>query len=89
MRILLERLATPGQRLVTDAEVLPEILHRYAAIGKREAIGPAFKALLEIVDEVLAIEKADVLGAGENAQNRTLMSAAAPLRRDPELRCGF
>ena len=34
------------QRLVTDAEVLQEILHRYVAIDRRDAIQPAFDALL-------------------------------------------
>jgi len=74
-QLLLERLVAAGQRLVTDAEVLQEILHRYAAIGEREAIAPAFQLLLEIVDDVLAIEKADVLRAGEIVQNRALLSA--------------
>lgn len=74
-QLLLERLIAAGQRLVTDAEVLQEILHRYAAIGKREAIGPAFQLLLDIVDDVLAIEKADVLRAGEIVQNPALLSA--------------
>ncbi len=40
-QVLLERLIAAGRRLVTDAEVLQEILHRYTAIGRREAIGPA------------------------------------------------
>ncbi|MGA7686554.1 MAG: type II toxin-antitoxin system VapC family toxin [Terriglobales bacterium] len=53
---LLEKLVTDRQRLVTDAEVLQEILHRYAAIDRRDAIQPAFDALLGIVDEVLAID---------------------------------
>jgi uncharacterized protein len=74
-QLLLERLVAARQRLVTDAEVLQEILHRYTAIGKREAIGPAFQLVLDIVDDVLGIEKADVLRAGEIAQNRALMSA--------------
>ena len=74
-QVLLERLIAARQRLVTDAEVLQEILHRYTAIGKREAIGPAFRVVLDVVDEVLGIEKADVLRAGEIAQNRVLMSA--------------
>jgi uncharacterized protein len=74
-QLLLERLVASGERLVTDAEVLQEILHRYAAIDKREAIGPAFQLLLDVVDEVLAIEKADVLRAGEIVQNRALLSA--------------
>ena len=74
-QILLERLIASGQRLVTDAEVLQEILRRYAALDKREAIGPAFQVVLDVVDEVLGIEKADVLRAGEIAQNRALLSA--------------
>jgi len=47
-RILLERLIAAGQRLVTDA-VMQEIVHRYAAIAKRDAIGPAFQLLLDVV----------------------------------------
>jgi predicted nucleic acid-binding protein len=74
-QVILERLIAAGQRLVTDAEVLQEILHRYAAIDKREAIGPALQVTLDIVDEVIPIEKADVLRAGEIVQNRALMSA--------------
>ena len=74
-QLLLERLIAAGQRLVTDAEVLQEILHRYAAIGKREAIGPAFQLLLDIVDDILPIEKADALRAGEIVQTRALLSA--------------
>src|SRR5271165_287278 len=62
-----------GQRLVTNAEVLQEILHRYAAINRREAIGPTMKVTLDVVDDILPIEKADVLRAAENA--RTLFSA--------------
>lgn len=60
-QILLERTIAAGERLVTDAEVLQEILHRYAAIDRREAIGPAMRLTLDIVDEVFPIEKADVL----------------------------
>jgi predicted nucleic acid-binding protein len=74
-QVILERLIAAGQRLVTDAEVLQEILHRYTAIEKREAIGPALQVTLDIVDEVIPIEKAEVLRAGEIAQNRALMSA--------------
>jgi len=53
---LLERLITDRQRLVTDAEVLQEILRRYVAIDRRDAIQPAFDALLGVVDEVLAVD---------------------------------
>jgi predicted nucleic acid-binding protein len=74
-QLLLERLIASGQRLVTDAEVLQEIVHRYAAIDRREAIGPAFQLVLDVVDDVLPIEKADVLRAGEIVQSRALLSA--------------
>jgi len=53
----LEKLASDRQRLVTDAEVLQEILHRFVAINRREAIQPAFSALLRIVDEVLPVDR--------------------------------
>jgi len=53
----LEKLVSDRQRLVTDAEVLQEILHRYVAINRRDAIQPAFDALLGIVDQVLAVDR--------------------------------
>lgn len=74
-QVLLERLIAAGERLVTDAEVLQEILHRYTATNKREAIGPAFQVTLDIVDEVVPIDKAVVLRAGEIARNPVSMSA--------------
>ena len=52
---LLERLALDNRRLVSDAEVLQEILHRYVAIGRRDAVQPAFEALLAVVDDVLPV----------------------------------
>ena len=74
-QILVERAIAGGERLVTDAEVLQEILHRYVAIDRREAIGPAIQLTLEIVDDVFPIEKADVLRASEIVQNRAHLSA--------------
>jgi predicted nucleic acid-binding protein len=59
-RALLERAITDGEVLVTDAEVLQEILHRYVAIDRRDAIGPATEALLGVVDEVFPVERIDV-----------------------------
>jgi len=59
-RQALEQSIAAGERLVTDAEVLQEILHRYVAIGRREALQPAFDALLGVVDDVFPIERADV-----------------------------
>ena len=57
---LLEHCITERERLVTDAEVLQEILHRYVAIDRRDAIQPAFDALLGVVDEVFPIDAAAV-----------------------------
>ncbi len=60
---LLEAAVTSGQRLVTSAEVLQEILHRYVAIKRRDAIAPAFDMLLSVVDEVVAVEEDDIVRA--------------------------
>ena len=57
---LIERAICRGERLVTSAEVLQEILHRYTAIQRPDAIQPAFNTLLGIADEVFAIEEQDV-----------------------------
>ena len=51
----MEKLLSDRRRLVTDAEVLQEILHRYVAVNRRDAIQPAFDSLLGVVDEVLAV----------------------------------
>lgn len=61
----LRQLIEANERLVTDAEVFQEILHRYSAIRRLDAIQPAFDALLGVVDEVFAIERADILRARE------------------------
>jgi hypothetical protein len=64
----LEQLVNERQRLVTDAEVLQEILHRYVAIKRRDAIQPAFDALLGVVDQVLDVTRA----AAERAKDIVL-----------------
>ena len=57
---LLEAAIAAGERLVTDAEVFQEILHRYTAINRREAIQPAFDALHAVVDEVFPVAMPEV-----------------------------
>ena len=57
---MLEAAVVAEERLVTSAEVLQEILHRYVAIDRRQGIQPAFDALLGIVDEVPPVTRADV-----------------------------
>ena len=59
-RRLLEKVVSERERLVADSEVLQEILHRYVAIDRRDAIQPAFDTLLGIVDQVLAVDRSIV-----------------------------
>ena len=66
----IEKLLSERVRLVTDAAVFQEILHRYTAIARRDAIQPAYSALLGIVDEVLPID----LDAIERAKSIVLGS---------------
>ncbi len=72
---LLEMAVTSDERLVTSAEVFQEILHRYVAIDRRDAIQPAFDALLGVVDEVVPIEEADVLRARDLVIRTKVLSA--------------
>jgi len=71
----LEKLVSDRERLVTDAEVLQEILHRYVAIDRRDAIQPAFEALLGIVDQVLGIDRVAVERAKEIVLGHRNLSA--------------
>jgi len=74
-RTRLEEVISRGERLVTSAEVLQEILHRYVAIERREAIRPALDALLGVVDEVYPVERTDVEKAAEVLAGRVRISA--------------
>jgi predicted nucleic acid-binding protein len=74
-RRLLERAIAAGERLVTDAEVLQEILHRYVAIDRRDAIQPAFDALLGVVDEVFPVTASDVERAKTTVLGHRAVSA--------------
>ena len=66
---LLTRLIRDGERLITDVEVYQEILHRYTAINRLDAIDPAFESLDRIVDDVLTFGMAEIRVA------RTLISS--------------
>lgn len=72
---LLERAIADRERLVTDAEVLQEILHRYVAIRRPDAIQPALDVLLGLVDEVFPVEALDVSSARDVLAARAQMSA--------------
>ncbi len=85
---LLERAVLSGDKLVTSAEVFQEILHRYTAIGRRDAIQPAWDALTGVVAEVFAVEWADVSRAKaivlerHSLSSRDALHAAVMERRE-------
>ena len=62
---LLTRLVRDGERFVTDVEVYQEILHRYTAINRLDAIDPAFESLDRIVDEVRTFSMPEIRAAKE------------------------
>lgn len=83
---VLERFAGEQRHLATSSEVFQELLHRYVSANRRDAIQPVFDALREIVDDVFAVEEADVLLAKDLAQSHPMLSArdavhAAVMRR--------
>lgn len=62
---LIENLVTNRERLVSDAEVLQEILHRYVAINRRDVIQSAFDTLLGITDQIFPVDQASMERAKE------------------------
>jgi uncharacterized protein len=72
---LVEQFVSNRERLVTDAEALQEILHRYVAINRRDAIQPAFDALLGIADQVLSVDAAAAYRAKDILMSHQQMSA--------------
>ncbi len=72
---LLERSIVEGEALVTDVEVFQEILHRYVAIDRREAISPAWELLISITDQVAGIDLPDVTAARDLLLAETDLSA--------------
>ncbi len=85
---LLERCAIERRRLVTSAEVLQEILHRYVAIARLDAIQPAYDAILSVVDEVLPIDQSsarrakDIVLGGRGISARDALHLAVMEQHD-------
>jgi hypothetical protein len=73
---LLEKCILERERLVTDAEVFQEILHRFVAIRRRDAIQPAFDLLRSIADDVFPVD----LPAVERAKTIVLGNEELPAR---------
>jgi hypothetical protein len=72
---ILERLIRNEKRLVTDAEVFQEILHRYRAINRLDAVQPAFDALFSVVDEVFSVNPEDIVRAKDILLANPVISA--------------
>ena len=76
---LLERCLGERIPLVTDAEVLQEILHRYVAIRRPDAIQPAFDVLLGVVEDVYPVDRRAVERAKAIVLERGRLSARGSL----------
>ena len=61
--VALTQLARDGERFVTDVEVYQEILHRYVAIQRPDAIDAAFNSLDGLADDVLTFGMAEIRSA--------------------------
>jgi len=62
-RALLEQIVVQGTTLVTSAEVMQEIVHRYQAIRRLDAMRAALEVLTGLVSEVHPVDRRDVLRA--------------------------
>ena len=62
-RALLEQVVVQGTTLVTSAEVMQEIVHRYQAIRRLDAMRAALEVLTGLVSEVHPVDRRDVLRA--------------------------
>jgi uncharacterized protein len=60
---LIARLVSERWRLVTSSEVFQEILYRFIVTDRRDKIELAFETLRGLVEDVLAVEGADVFAA--------------------------
>lgn len=57
------RLVREQRRLVTSSEIFQEILYRFIVTDRRDKIELAFEMLRGLVEDVLAVEGADVFAA--------------------------
>lgn len=63
--VVLSQLIRDGERFITDVEVYQEILHRYTAIQRPDAIDAAFESLDGIADDVLTFDMSEIRAARE------------------------
>jgi predicted nucleic acid-binding protein len=76
---LLERFLVRNERLVTNVEVLQEILHRYVALHRGDAIQVAVDVLLAIVDDIFPVTPRDLQRAKDIVLGSPVLSAQGAL----------
>ena len=59
----LTQLVRDGERFITDVEVYQEILHRYTAIQRPDAVDAAFESLDGIADDILTFGMSEIRSA--------------------------
>lgn len=64
-----------GELFVTDAEALQEIIHRYHAIKRSDALEAALKSMIGLASTVFPIDKDDVLSAARVLQQAPRLAA--------------
>jgi predicted nucleic acid-binding protein len=72
---VLERLVAERSRFVTSSEVFQELLHRYGAGGGGGRVEAAFETLRALVEDVHAVEEADVFAAKDLLHAHPRLSA--------------
>lgn len=74
-RALLNEMVAARQRLVTDAGVLQEIVHRFAALQRTDALPVALQVARDLVDAVFPIGEGQVMRAAEIVRSPLGLSA--------------
>lgn len=64
----IDRLVAAREKLVSDAEMLQELVHRYTALGRFDSMRDALETALAICDRIHPITEAEVLRAAEIVQ---------------------
>ena len=62
-QVTLSDLIAQKEKMVTNAEVLQEIIHRYSAIRRKEFIQSAFDLLYSFVEKIFDLTEGDALQA--------------------------
>ena len=72
---ILRSIASGELAAVTDVEVCQEIVHRYTALGERQQALHVARLFIEVVPEVLPIEKQDLLLSLEMHERYPVLTA--------------